>query len=70
MKQTLVALFLAVSAAAQVTALTHAMLIDGSGGGRPDFAQGGGKKIEALDRALNEVENIVKKLSVKTPHKA
>ena len=46
-----------------------AVLIQGSGGGRPDFAQGGGKNPEALDHALSEVEAIVKKLSIKTPHK-
>jgi alanyl-tRNA synthetase len=43
-----------------------AALIQGSGGGRADFAQGGGKNITALDPALAQVEEIVKKLAVKT----
>ncbi len=46
-----------------------AALIQGSGGGRPDFAQGGGKNIAALDKALAGVENILKHLVVKAPHK-
>lgn len=33
----------------------------GSGGGRVDMAMGGGKDISKLDKALQEVENIVKK---------
>ncbi len=33
----------------------------GSGGGRADMAMGGGKDISKLDKALQEVENIVKK---------
>ncbi len=46
-----------------------AILIQGSAGGRPDFAQGGGKNISALPQALRDVEQIIKKLSIKTPHK-
>ncbi len=36
-----------------------AELVGGSGGGRPDFAQAGGKEPEKLDQALQEVYNIV-----------
>jgi alanyl-tRNA synthetase len=43
-----------------------AALIQGSGGGRPDFAQGGGKDVAALDKALSEVESILKRLVIKT----
>jgi len=46
-----------------------AALIQGSGGGRPDFAQGGGKDVAALDKALASVETILKHLVVKAPHK-
>jgi alanyl-tRNA synthetase len=46
-----------------------AALIQGSGGGRPDFAQGGGKNPQELDRALAHVEDIIKKLSIKSGHK-
>ena len=46
-----------------------AALIQGSGGGRPDFAQGGGKNIAELDKALAGVETILKHLVVKAPHK-
>ena len=35
-------------------------LLDGSGGGRPDFAQGGGKNLEGLDSALAKAETFVK----------
>jgi alanyl-tRNA synthetase len=41
--------------------------IQGSGGGRPDFAQGGGKDPGALDEALAHIEPILKKLLVKSP---
>ncbi len=34
--------------------------IDGKGGGKPEFAQGGGKNIHKLNKALEEVENIIK----------
>ena len=36
-----------------------AALVGGSGGGRPDFAQAGGKEPGMLDQALQEVYNIV-----------
>lgn len=32
----------------------------GNGGGRPDFAQAGGKEIDKVDEALVEVENFIK----------
>jgi len=34
-------------------------MIGGSGGGRPDFAQAGGKDVEKLEQALESVYNIV-----------
>lgn len=34
-------------------------IIDGSGGGQPFFATGGGKNIEAIDKALAEAEKII-----------
>jgi alanyl-tRNA synthetase len=43
-----------------------ASLLQGSGGGRPDFAQGGGKNLAALENALGQVGNFVKKLTVKS----
>lgn len=55
--------------AAGAVAKEFAALIEGSGGGRPDFAQGGGKNVAELDHALAKVEDILKRLSVKTPHK-
>ena len=36
-----------------------AVLVGGSGGGRPDFAQAGGKDAEKVDQALQAVYNIV-----------
>jgi alanyl-tRNA synthetase len=35
-------------------------LINGSGGGKPDFAQGGGKDISKLDEALEKIEKQLK----------
>jgi alanyl-tRNA synthetase len=37
-----------------------AKLVDGSGGGRPDMAQAGGKSIDKLDSALAKAEKIIK----------
>jgi alanyl-tRNA synthetase len=39
-----------------------AEVVGGSGGGRPDFAQAGGKDVEKLDAALQSVYNIVAEL--------
>jgi len=36
-----------------------AEIVGGSGGGRPDFAQAGGKDAEKIDQALQAVYNIV-----------
>ena len=36
-----------------------AEMVGGSGGGRPDFAQAGGKEAEKLEEALKNVYNIV-----------
>ncbi len=38
-----------------------APLIGGGGGGRPDFAQSGGSKTDALDRALESIPSLVEK---------
>jgi alanyl-tRNA synthetase len=40
-----------------------APLIGGGGGGRPDFAQAGGKKAESLDRALEAGVSVVESLA-------
>jgi alanyl-tRNA synthetase len=40
-----------------------APLIGGGGGGRPDFAQAGGKKSEFLDQALEKSFSVVDKLA-------
>lgn len=40
--------------------------ISGSGGGRPDFAQGGGKDVAALDPALAALPDILKQLAIKS----
>jgi alanyl-tRNA synthetase len=37
-------------------------IVGGSGGGRPDFAQAGGKDVESVDQALAAVYNIVAEL--------
>jgi alanyl-tRNA synthetase len=39
-----------------------AQIVGGSGGGRPDFAQAGGKDAEKIDQALQGVYNIVASL--------
>jgi len=39
-----------------------AKLVDGSGGGRPDMAQAGGKSVDKLDSALAKTEKIIKNL--------
>ena len=39
-----------------------APIIDGSGGGQPFFATGGGKNINAIDKALTESEKIINQL--------
>lgn len=42
-----------------------AKLVGGRGGGRPHMATAGGKDIDKIDDALNEVENIVEKVAQK-----
>ena len=37
-------------------------IIEGSGGGQPFFAAGGGKNLDALDEALAESEKIINQL--------
>jgi len=39
-----------------------AKAIDGGGGGRPEMAQAGGKRPEGLDRALEGVPEVVRRL--------
>jgi len=39
-----------------------AQVFDGGGGGRPDFAQAGGTKIEMLDKVIEQSYSIVKKM--------
>jgi len=39
-----------------------AKVVDGSGGGRPDMGQAGGKKIAKLSEALEQVENIAERM--------
>jgi len=36
-----------------------AAIVDGSGGGRPDFAQAGGKNPEKLDEAVAQVPHLL-----------
>ena len=42
-----------------------AKLVNGSGGGRPDMAQAGGKSVNKLDSALSKSERIIKGLKTK-----
>ena len=42
-----------------------AKLVDGSGGGRPDMAQAGGKSVNKLDSALAKSEKLIKGLKTK-----
>ena len=37
-------------------------IIDGGGGGRPDFAQAGGKKLEELDHLLETIPRLIEKI--------
>ena len=39
-----------------------AMITSGNGGGRPDFAQAGGKDVTKVDEALNAVKEELGKL--------
>ena len=36
-----------------------ALHLEGTGGGRPDFAQAGGSKTEKLDEALKAIDNLI-----------
>jgi len=47
---------------ADVIIRERSKLIDGGGGGRPDFAQAGGKKPEKLDLALSEAGQLIEKM--------
>jgi alanyl-tRNA synthetase len=40
-----------------------ASILGGGGGGRPDFAQAGGKKVENLDQAIEALPEIIKNAS-------
>ena len=42
------------------TAKELAKLLNGSGGGKPDFAQGGGKDVSGLAGALEKIGNVIK----------
>jgi len=44
-----------------------ASIVGGGGGGRPDFAQAGGTKIEELDKALKESPAIIEKFLLNHP---
>ncbi|MFY9269137.1 MAG: alanine--tRNA ligase [Candidatus Manganitrophaceae bacterium] len=49
-----------ISAAAIVKEI--AVLIEGTGGGKPEMAQAGGKRVENLDAALSEAARVVEKI--------
>ena len=36
-----------------------ASICGGGGGGRPDFAQAGGKEVAKIDRAVSEIKKII-----------
>jgi len=40
-----------------------ATILGGGGGGRPDFAQAGGKKVENLDQAIKALPKIIQDAS-------
>ncbi len=44
-----------------------AVLVEGSGGGKADMAQAGGRKVESLDRALDQSLEVVEKLKKQSP---
>ncbi|MBN2720916.1 MAG: hypothetical protein JXR72_07430, partial [Proteobacteria bacterium] len=44
-----------------------APIVGGSGGGRPDMAQAGGKKPEALPQLLESVDGILRELAGEPP---